>query len=249
MAPVMDIARMARALQVPGSDPRLWISLAIVTRVELDSAEGYFADVTLVPSMEDETARVGAPYAGSGFGEHIPVEVDDEVLVKAPSGDPDEGLVVTYRLHSPADLPPSEAVDNPTDHVLVEKAARDYRVVVSGGGRVRLGTVNTDHPCFQADDWNTAWSDREDAADDLDADWATLETAWDVFLKYLKTYINLTNAARNASPGAKDTWEANVDALTNAIATYKAERATYKTARGTFETDATDAQTTELRVD
>lgn len=135
----LDIGRLGQALARPGMDTRTWVSLAIVKAVHVDADEGVFVDVLCVPLKHKGTARLGCEYAGNGFGMYAPLEVDDEVLVEAPSGDPDEGLVVTQRLHSPSDPPPSELVDNPTDVLLVVKPGRTVRIVTSGGGKVVLG--------------------------------------------------------------------------------------------------------------
>jgi hypothetical protein len=104
----------------------------------MDSNEGVFVDILLMPSRWQEVARVGQEYAGSGFGLHTPLQVDDEVLVAAPNGDPDNGLVVTRRLHSASDPPSKDAVDNPQDVVLVVKDGQSVRIITSGGGNVIL---------------------------------------------------------------------------------------------------------------
>lgn len=134
----MDVSRVAAAVRSPGIDTRTWTSLAVVTAVHVDEAEGTFVDVTLLPSRREETARAGCAYAGPGFGLHAPVDVDDEVLVAAPEGDPDHGLVVVARLHSASDPPPQQVVDHPADVVLVVKPGQSVRLVVEGGGHVIL---------------------------------------------------------------------------------------------------------------
>jgi hypothetical protein len=134
----IDVSRLAAAVRGPGIDSRTWVSLAIVNAVKMDSDEGVFVDVTLMPSRRPEVARVGQEYAGPGFGLHTPLQVDDEVLVTAPDGDPDNGLVVTRRLHSASDPPSQEAVDNPQDVVLVVKEGQSVRIITSGGGSVIL---------------------------------------------------------------------------------------------------------------
>lgn len=139
VSPAPDIARIGAALARPGMDPRIWVSLAIIRAVNLDSQHGPFADVVLLPSQLKATARLGAAYAGPGFGLYLPVEVDDEVKVEAPSGDPAEGLVVTERMWSPAAPPPQEAIDHPTDLVLHVESGRTFRISVSGGGKLLFG--------------------------------------------------------------------------------------------------------------
>jgi uncharacterized protein involved in type VI secretion and phage assembly len=119
-------------------DPRSWCSLAIVQSVVVDEAEGVFCDVLLMPSKRRETARLGAAYAGSGWGLYAPPMVDDEVLVSAPSGDPAQGLVITSRLWSPADVPPADAATHPEDVLLTVRPDKSLRIKVQGGGNVIL---------------------------------------------------------------------------------------------------------------
>jgi hypothetical protein len=132
----LDFNMLSKAMTRPGIDPRSWCSLAIVQSVVIDEAAGVFCDVLLMPSKRRETARLGAAYAGSGFGFYAPVKVDDEVLVSAPGGDPAQGLVITQRLWSPADVPPAGLEATPEDVVLVVEADKSLRLTVQGGGDV-----------------------------------------------------------------------------------------------------------------
>lgn len=102
-----DVQRIGIAIQGPGVDTRIWESTAIVTDVNVDPQNGLFADITLVPTLHTDTARLSTDYAGVGVGIFYPVEVNDEVIVSCPSGDPDEGWVITGRLASASDLPPA----------------------------------------------------------------------------------------------------------------------------------------------
>ena len=129
-----DMARIAQAVSRPGIDPRIWSSLAIVTAVAVDPDHGPLVDVELMPTGVLGTARVGAEYAGNGFGLYAPIEVDDEVIVEAPGGEPGEGWIVVRRLWSAADPPPQEAIDNPNDVALVTQGGRTLRLHLSGGG-------------------------------------------------------------------------------------------------------------------
>lgn len=135
---IPDVSMIARAIQRPGIDPRAWVSLAIVQSVVVD-ADGAFCDVLLVPSNRLHTARLGAAYAGSGWGLFLPPLVDDEVVVLAPDGDPSAGLVIVSRLWSQVDAPPTEAQENPEDAVLVVQPDKSLRLSVSGGGKVYIG--------------------------------------------------------------------------------------------------------------
>jgi len=133
----IDAARLAALVSRPGIDPRIWASIGIVTAVLVET-EGVFADVTLVPSQLETTARVASIYAGPGFGLYVPVEIDDEVQVTCPSGDPAEGLVILPRLWSRSDSVPPAAVAHQADLVLVVRDGRNLRIDVSGGGTVQF---------------------------------------------------------------------------------------------------------------
>ena len=138
----LDFNMLSKAMTRPGIDPRSWCSLAIVQSVVIDEAAGVFCDVLLMPSKRRETARLGAAYAGSGFGFYAPVRVDDEVLVSAPGGDPAQGLVITQRLWSPADVPPAGLEATPEDVVLVVEADKSLRLTVQGGGDLILSAAD-----------------------------------------------------------------------------------------------------------
>jgi len=66
------------------------------------------------------------------------LHAEDEVLVVAPSGDPDAGLVIMQRLWSPADPPPQEVINNPEDVTLVVEEGKNLRITVKGAGNVVL---------------------------------------------------------------------------------------------------------------
>lgn len=146
----IDLARLANAVARPGIDPRIWVSYAVLASDPyVETAAGQqdvFVDLTLLPSGSRETARIGAMYAGNGFGFYTPLHKDDEVLVCAPSGDPDEGLVVTQRLWSPADPPPDAVTTYPTDVLLVVEQDKALRINVSGGGKVYIGANDGTKP-------------------------------------------------------------------------------------------------------
>lgn len=135
----LDTSRLGQAMARPGMDPRRWVSLAIVEAVHVDPVEGVFVDVTLLPQRQTETARLGTEYAGNGFGFYAPLQPEDEVLVEAPSGDPDEGLILSRRLWSPSDPPPAEAVSNKEDVALRVRPGQNIRILVNNGGRAIVG--------------------------------------------------------------------------------------------------------------
>lgn len=132
IATTPDVNRLAKALERPGIDPRTWECLAYVTKFAIDK-EGPLVDIVLMPENYPETARLGAEYAGPGFGIYFPIEKDTEVVVGFPSGDPDEGLVVLRRLWSKSDPPPQLVQDNPDDIILVAKEGANIRIVTQGG--------------------------------------------------------------------------------------------------------------------
>ncbi len=136
-----DVNRLAKALERPGIDPRTWTCLAYVTKFSIDE-EGPFVDVVLMPSNDPETARVGAEYAGPGFGLYLPLEKDTEISVGFPNGDPNEGLVVLKRFWSKSDPPPQLARDNPEDILLIAKSGANIRIVTQGGGTVMIQDVD-----------------------------------------------------------------------------------------------------------
>ncbi len=142
----IDTARLSNAVSRPGIDPRIWVSYAVLTSEpyieDVEGQQDIVVDIQLMPVGDQETARVGAIYAGNGFGFYTPLHEGDEVLVCAPSGDPDEGLVVMQRLWSPADPPPQEVYDNPDDVTLVVQPGRNLRISVKGEGNVTIAAAD-----------------------------------------------------------------------------------------------------------
>lgn len=143
-----DPARLASLVSRPGIDPRIHLSLAVVDKVRVDPEHGVFADITLLPGEEPETALVGAPYAGAGFGQHFPIQEEDTVLVAIPDGDMDAGPVIISRMWSENDKPFAEmkgaaAEDRGTYEqaekvILRAKAGTDTTIIVSDGATISL---------------------------------------------------------------------------------------------------------------
>ena len=131
----MDLRALAKAMRQPGSDPRQWVSLGIVQAVVADT-EGIFVDVLLLPEEETVTARLGAIYAGNGFGVYAGLKKDDEVLLTCPDGDAGLGWVVSQRLWSKADPPPTL----PTDTELYIRVEEDkhLKIETTGTGNIQL---------------------------------------------------------------------------------------------------------------
>jgi len=132
-----DVGRLSRAVQRPGIDPRIWALRGWVTRVYVDADHGPLVDV-LLQTGEEDTARVGQLYAGPGYGDYAPIDVDDEVLLVAAMGNYNSGLVVVARLYSRSDPPPAEAAQKPLDRVLRIKKDQTLRLIVEGTGQIVL---------------------------------------------------------------------------------------------------------------
>ena len=139
---------MGAAGSYPGIDPRIWCSMGIVQAVDMGADNGPLADVLLLPSQQVVTARVGALYAGNGWGLYAgSLAVDDEVCVGLSSGELGESPVVLGRMWSPADKAPQQAADHPDDVVLVLKPDTALRMIVTGtSGSLRLGGVGSAEP-------------------------------------------------------------------------------------------------------
>jgi len=148
----VDQGRLRALVSGPGVDTRYNLVLAVVDSVTVDPAEGVFCDISFLPHEQPETAFLGVPYAGDGFGFYFPVEVDDIVLVGVPNGDPGLGPVIISRMWSAADKPFSELqgtadTDNPgqyepsSDVVLKTKAGVNCKTIVSGGGDASIAVT------------------------------------------------------------------------------------------------------------
>lgn len=158
MARHVDTGRLRHLISGPGVDTRFHIMEAVIDKVTVDPSEGVFCDISLLPFEQPETAFLGVPYAGDGFGFYFPVEVDDVVLVAIPDGDPGAGPVVISRMWSAADKPPAELKgtadsDNPgqfhpsKDVILRCKPGSNTKIIVSAGANVNItvegaGNVN-----------------------------------------------------------------------------------------------------------
>jgi hypothetical protein len=140
----MDTSRLGEAVSRPGIDPRMWKSLAIAVADSMvdPNGAGVFVDVMLMPSEQMATARVGSEYAGSGWGLYAPIYEDDELEVSIPSGHQAEGLIVSKRLWSAADSPPTQAMNEPKDLLLVVQKDSNFRIIMQGGGKLNLGSEN-----------------------------------------------------------------------------------------------------------
>ena len=149
MSRKLDSARLASLVSRPGIDPRIHLSLAIVDKVRVDPDHGVFADITLLPGEEPETALVGSQYAGNGFGQHFPIQEEDTVLVAVPDGDLDAGPVIIAKMWSENDKPFAEmkGEESSEDRGVFEQAQKvilrakpgtDTTIIVSDGATISL---------------------------------------------------------------------------------------------------------------
>lgn len=146
----IDASRLAGLVSRPGIDPRVHLTFGIVDRVVVDPQQGVFVDVTLLPHEDSETAVLGVPYAGNGFGMYTPVQEDDTVLLAIPEGDCDYGPVIIARMWSSGDKPFAEMQGtpltgeeagqyDPAEKVILRcKAGTPYEIYVSEGANITI---------------------------------------------------------------------------------------------------------------
>ncbi len=146
----IDPSRLAGLVSRPGIDPRVHLTFGIVDRVVVDPEQGVFVDVTLLPHEDNETAVLGVPYAGGGFGMYTPVQEDDTVLLAIPEGDCDYGPVIIARMWSSGDKPFSEMQGTPltgqeagqyeaAEKVILRcKPGTPYEIYVSEGANITI---------------------------------------------------------------------------------------------------------------
>lgn len=163
----IDVGRLAAAAKRPGIDPRVWLTLAVVQDVGFDPDEGIFVDLQYQPSGELETALLGAPHAGNGFGAYFPVKVDDTVLVAVPMGDPGHGPIIICRMWNAGDPPAADFGDGEeavSDTILRVEDGTAYRVFAKNGdvslqaedGKVELSKVGASQSFVRGDDQKDA---------------------------------------------------------------------------------------------
>ncbi|HUK34913.1 MAG TPA: phage baseplate assembly protein V [Vicinamibacterales bacterium] len=167
----MDMQLLAEGVSRPGIDTRTWVSLAIVDAVNVVDGEGVYVDVTLIPIGNPETVRMGAPYAGDGFGSYAPVKQNDEVVVMFPDGDPNVGGIIVARLWSASDPPPSEAVNNPDDYTLRIADGSNLWLKTSGDGTTKwsgdVDAIESSNRFGSSSDfWGVVWSQHYSGAGD-----------------------------------------------------------------------------------
>lgn len=129
-----DHTTIAESMQVPGIDPRLWISYGLVAdekdgqkSVLFDDADGNplpfpIVMVTLQPSGTTVPCRVASDVAGDGEGAWYPFIAGDEVLVAIPQGNEREGCAIIGRFNQRKDSWPRRvAGQDPTGNTFAFK--------------------------------------------------------------------------------------------------------------------------------
>lgn len=208
----LDTARMGEAFARPGSDPRTWTTLAIVTAVNV-TAEGVYVDITTIAGIE-ETASVVSAYGGPGFGLYCPVAVDDWVLVEVPEGDWNAGARVVAQVWDAGTPPPQEAIDNPRDVALVIEPGQSIRIIVSGGGNAVI----------EARDGGRVQLGAEGASEAV--------LLGDAFVTWLQTLVTaISSAIGSITAGAPAGGGAAAAAITTALTTFIAQSGLYKSTR------------------
>lgn len=135
----IDVARMSKAAERPGVDPRIWFAKAIVTEIGIDTTEGNqgkYADVILVPDGTPDTVFLGSPYAGNQYGMHFPVNVGSRVVIMYGMGDPGDGGVIMGQWHSPTAPPNPELVGEDgefTQNVVLRIAPGQQLIIRTSG--------------------------------------------------------------------------------------------------------------------
>lgn len=145
-----DVAKISKALERPGIDPRKFVELAVVTAVAVD-ANGVHADVITSDGLP-ETAALVTPYGGPGFGFYGPIDLDDAVLLAVPDGKYNAGARIVGRLWDHGSPPPAEVAAHPDDVAIVIKPGQTIRIVVSGGGNVIISARDGGKIMFGDDD-------------------------------------------------------------------------------------------------
>jgi hypothetical protein len=137
----LSASALAELASRPGIDPRVWVSSAVVTsEIYNDPEYGPMVDITLVPSMLEETAILCSAYVGAGWGLYLPVELEDEVVVMAPGGDPNNGYRIIGRNWNGAEPPPAAFAAHPHDAILWVRQDQSLRLNVSGSGDIVLNS-------------------------------------------------------------------------------------------------------------
>lgn len=160
-----DVGRIGAGVAGPQpQQPEVGAVLSVVA----DDQGCYVARVHLLLSDVEVTAAIAVPFAGPGYGDIVPVAVDDKVLCQPIGGLPDHGYVITARFWERSTPAPAEARQRgdvcrlaPADvnNRLATQGTGDAIVEARGGGKAVLGLdAATDPVALQStlDALNTA---------------------------------------------------------------------------------------------
>ena len=110
------------------------INIAIGTITAYDP-DTYTAKVFLqYEQVETDFIRIGGGAAGNGYGDKVPVAINDEVIVAFYSGTAETGLLISRIYSDPTDPPPTTA--DPADRVIQHSTGS--KVTFSANGDVSL---------------------------------------------------------------------------------------------------------------
>ena len=173
----------------------MWLALGVVKDVAIDNEEGIFVDVQLQPSGQNETAYMGSPYAGGGFGAYFPLKKDDTVLVGVPDGDPGQGCIIIQRYWDSGDPPPRDVfVDGDelgNDVVFYIEPGQVFRVISNGSeGGIELKC--NDDGTITMQDGSQSFTRGEDLK-------TQLQSVVDAFKTFAQTIATSPPAAPNAA--------------------------------------------------
>jgi len=105
------------------------VGIGLVTDVIVDESSVYL-DVEMQPQGFELRAKWAPMYAGKNYGIYFPIQINDQVVVVLPDGDPNGDPVAITILHNEEDNLPSEALAAPEDIWIV--AAPGRRIEIKG---------------------------------------------------------------------------------------------------------------------
>lgn len=113
---------------------------------------GAVIDVLIPETGLEETARVAAVYAGSGFGFYSPVQVGDELLLVAPGGSLDRLHVLPGSLwNGDATALEEDGAELSNDLVLIVSEGNNLRLQTSGAGAINIVATGEGNVTIQSE--------------------------------------------------------------------------------------------------
>lgn len=138
----IDVRRLSSAVRSPGVDTRVWLTEAEVIEMGFDAEEGLFADVRILPELDEITCYIASSYAAVGGGDYAPLKAGDTVLVAIPRGQPERASYIIARYNDRTRPPPEELGGEngaPTpDRVVRMAPGESYRIIASDGGAISI---------------------------------------------------------------------------------------------------------------